>query len=118
MAYIFQICKGGKVSKESRMKKIVVVVGEDVAYSIGMRVEVAEIKVNAILRRYAISPSTFISVAFENGKILIRTTSAIIECDRRMTTSKIAPPSAKNTVGKNFSAYKRPIRSTGKNGNE
>ncbi|NTW27657.1 MAG: hypothetical protein HGA36_04995, partial [Candidatus Moranbacteria bacterium] len=56
------------MSKKAK-KKVLIVVREDVAYSIGMSVEVAEIRVNAVLQRHKIKPAAFLSVLFEDNKV-------------------------------------------------
>ncbi|NTW27725.1 MAG: hypothetical protein HGA36_05345 [Candidatus Moranbacteria bacterium] len=100
------------MSKKAQKKKIIVV-KENVAYSIGMSVEVAEIRVNAVLQRHKIKPAAFLSVLFEDNKVLICTTQATIECDRRMLTSEVRTPNVGHTAGRNVTGHRLPACSTG-----
>lgn len=90
-----------KRTRAGRSKKAVVVVKEDIAQALGMSVEEAEIRVNAILQRHKILPACFLSVLIENKKALICTTRANIECDKDMITSNVRPANVGYAPGRN-----------------
>jgi hypothetical protein len=76
-----------KIPARKKAKKASVAVREKTAQALGMTVEAAEIRVNAILQRHKIKPQAFLSVLLEKGKPIICTSSVNIECDSNMITS-------------------------------
>lgn|GEM_PF-4944762 len=101
------------MARTVRRKKIVVTVKEDTACAIGMSVEQVETRVNAIMQRHKILPACFLSVLFEDKKVLICTTRATIECDRKMITSEVRTANVGFIAGRNVTGHRLPASSTG-----